>query len=1612
MKKTSSSKLPIKILICSQRLDLASIAIYSDGNIFKFFLPITSTSIMNFNTKLLLNDSVDIVSGWLLIGLQFKSTAVKDGNIQVHAIKLDNIMKDTWNKCISSPMKRDLSLKTTNINDINHGNNGVSTAISNQNISKCDLHVALSKIEFSNHININDVHDNNLYQSSISCMILLSNDLSNSIAIVGRITNQRVVWDVNDVVLSFQQDVTLSFSIQFFLFKGNKQFNSENIIGESILLINQNQLSKGLPLNFILPFRNHDKERVALLALSIQTTSLIDNMNNNSSTISSNNNSNDNNSNSNRNNNNNSINFIENEIPLLIEFCEGNIVSNGNPNLILEPFFECTLYDEKKISNIRGNNNNNNYIANDNSVEKTRTGFLRFTETLENWNIDCMLNLPNINNTTTTTTTNNNSNNNSILTDSRVSSSAYSIGIVCRNASQQGCPQLGWTKIAIPTQLLLLNHNNKPHEQWITLSPPLTNGNNINSSIPMTYNYSNNTNNDSNEATKVCRIKIRLSIDYVNHDIANNPFGIGAVLFRMIHVNDNRLGIADAIISTTASSHAIESHDVGIQNKDKTSSITVPESSNIDDEIDDDDALFSKMDFDTVSYINEMSMFNEDNLVGALPIFGGYCDIKLKLRTLTTNISYVTSFPVMASIPKLSLSSSDSSVNTDAIISPQINSLTLSINKISNKACNNIINRSRIEPKVNIETMFVPYVKGKLVIQCTRIQFEPIINNNMSGNNREKGSNKNNGDSYSSTFALRYLLGNNSSKFMFSNSFDVMRNKNGVNSSPQMIVENVTLLDVDTFEVVSNSIRRKENSRMIPLFVSLLELQSLSSSATSREDEQQQYGKQQSCVGVGFVSTAMLYFHALRSTASCSLYTDSGSSSNNINNSSRSSSNIGSSPWMISNIDIYDPKTKLKKATITLNIKFILNSLPSHVLQMIDNSISKSISDSTALVRIELGLKQSFIMADVDKSGTVSSEELLNVIKSSSSSSSSKRENNNNNNYNNASISQKKNNETIGLDQDARILLLHLSDKSLRGNECLDDKTLHKIVKDIFEQTDIDGNGMISWWEWKTVLVASIKGKDITSKFINPLDILCVAIQAANNALLTLVPSFNENQNISTLPYLQDIQMKVPNILDSLDNISYVSGQQSQSKSVSKLHSLVKSLRLTNNILSKRLENALSTAQVLNIDIDNISAEKQQNDGNNNNNYTNNTNYNNKSYLLEINQLEKRIADTELSSSKHIISYVEAQKQTEDLNKQIIDLKNTNEFLMKRSLENKSNSSEYINKLNDQIEQHNLSLKLVKEQRSFQQKANLKIIDFLKSKGIPTFRHRKTKKQMIRLNHMIATLFYQRKYNLSRQRKQSAAISIQSVVRRRQVKKKISKQKVAVLKLQCCIRSKWARMIMFGLLKRKQDREEREAREKKEKEEREAARLLLLLKNNSSSLMSRNIRKYANKKALERKVKREREEKEAREKKEREEKEAREKKEREEKEAREKKEREEKEAREKKEREEKEAREKKEREEKEAREKKEREEKEAREKKEREEKLARRIVFILQNKSARVLLKFIRLCVEKNKLMKKIKRDREEKERKSIKSIQDAARRRYIIIIIIIIYYIETSMML
>lgn len=166
---------------------------------------------------------------------------------------------------------------------------------------------------------------------------------------------------------------------------------------------------------------------------------------------------------------------------------------------------------------------------------------------------------------------------------------------------------------------------------------------------------------------------------------------------------------------------------------------------------------------------------------------------------------------------------------------------------------------------------------------------------------------------------------------------------------------------------------------------------------------------------------------------------------------------------MRSNVDFYDPKTKVKKATITINVQFILDSIPLHVLKMLNKSMNTTINDPFSKARAELGLKQSFVIADVDKSGSISSNEILEVIKNIGKEKKNKSK----------SLSQSK--EFVGM-EDAIVLLLHLANICEDQLMEMDDNKLVMIVKEIFSKLDIDGDGQVSWWEWKNVLTASIKG--------------------------------------------------------------------------------------------------------------------------------------------------------------------------------------------------------------------------------------------------------------------------------------------------------------------------------------------------------------------------------------------------------------------------------------------------------------------------------------------------------------------------------------------------------
>ena len=136
-------------------------------------------------------------------------------------------------------------------------------------------------------------------------------------------------------------------------------------------------------------------------------------------------------------------------------------------------------------------------------------------------------------------------------------------------------------------------------------------------------------------------------------------------------------------------------------------------------------------------------------------------------------------------------------------------------------------------------------------------------------------------------------------------------------------------------------------------------------------------------LGNGYVRTASLYHQAVRGAASSCLPTSSvegaGTSNGNRNGS------VGSSPWMPNVVDIIDRTLNRIVATIVLSVQFVATAIPPKILHNILPVNNESVSDEDIgkKSQMELSLKEAFIHADTDNSGSVSAQELFAVIKSS-----------------------------------------------------------------------------------------------------------------------------------------------------------------------------------------------------------------------------------------------------------------------------------------------------------------------------------------------------------------------------------------------------------------------------------------------------------------------------------------------------------------------------------------------------------------------------------------------------------------------------------------------------
>ena len=208
--------------------------------------------------------------------------------------------------------------------------------------------------------------------------------------------------------------------------------------------------------------------------------------------------------------------------------------------------------------------------------------------------------------------------------------------------------------------------------------------------------------------------------------------------------------------------------------------------------------------------------------------------------------------------------------------------------------------------------------------------------------------------------------------------------------------------------------------------------------------------------------------------------------------------------------------------------------------------------------RTELGLKQAFLVADTDRSGSVSVDELIAVIKQSgikvprSQSGTRSR-----------SGTGSGTRTAVGMEDTVALLLGLAGDTidlaTLKRSDLLDtsDSGLEQTVRRIFSRLDVDGDGMISWWEWQASLSGALLGRHPNEKFIDPLDGLAVIAQAADDALSFKTQQTGMRGQGFSLPDLWDIPYIDPG------DTARIPLTVSNAGSVTRLQQKVSSLRLS-----------------------------------------------------------------------------------------------------------------------------------------------------------------------------------------------------------------------------------------------------------------------------------------------------------------------------------------------------------------------------------------------------------------------------------------------------------------
>ena len=510
----------------------------------------------------------------------------------------------------------------------------------------------------------------------------------------------------------------------------------------------------------------------------------------------------------------------------------------------------------------------------------------------------------------------------------------YSLLVECKDASILGYPTIGKARIALTGAFL---SKTKPLEQWVVLSSP------------------------SGRTSAENRIMIRLVPQLLSADGLEDN-GMGVVLFKL---------------NSITSSHSGDDSETL-----QSAKLTVPAVTSPIEKSSAEKAIFATVVASTSCLRNELKLLNDAALLAALNVTSGNpsSEITIDLKTSTTSTMYSGSLQT-ATILRMGPPTPD--------LVLQNNNLELNLQKVKGT--------QRNVSRLNMELAYVPFVSGKLLIDYKKIDIlEPsaIAKGSADGEDTFKGvlrftltdrpanficsdqfAMSRTGGYFNSLSSNESLASQSQSKKISSssrilNKFDKSSAaksrapgvKSSLKSGGEAVTTSIVTILVDTFEAfrIETSSKNSNNGPLMPLLVDLIQI-----------DPDTQTGNN---VAAGYVSTASVFYPAVRAAASSSLtMLDAKSKQEGF-----------SSPYYETQINLYDSLSRKCIAVVSVNIRFLAEAIPRSTLTTIQNSLAViAEADAKALAKqanLELALKHAFLSADTDNSGTVSSDEVLKCI--------------------------------------------------------------------------------------------------------------------------------------------------------------------------------------------------------------------------------------------------------------------------------------------------------------------------------------------------------------------------------------------------------------------------------------------------------------------------------------------------------------------------------------------------------------------------------------------------------------------------------------------------------